>query len=156
MSRDRLFVLTVGTAIAVYVVVEVAVVARPRRELQRGRCRLVERAMRGGVGGHSHARARRQVERRWRREAKRGAETRQRHPWAGGGRGLSAEEGEPASGKMARSMEWRTQIKQKVKILQGEKKGEIVSRNRPRRALPLVADAEPRLKHRNGFSNRPE
>ena len=77
--------LTDGTAIAVHVVVEVAVVARSRRELKRGRHLLGERAVRGGVGGHILAQSRagggRQEEPVWRRgrEAERGAEARQRH-----------------------------------------------------------------------------
>ena len=64
--------------------VEVAVVARSRRELKRGRRLLGERVARGGVGGHVFTLARaggRQEEPVWRRgrEAERGAEARQRH-----------------------------------------------------------------------------
>ena len=80
-----------------HVVVEVAVVARSRRELKRGRHLLGERVVRrGGVGGDFLALGRagggRQEEPVWRRrrEAERGAEARQRHrggevePAAGG------------------------------------------------------------------------
>ena len=64
--------------------VEVAVVARSRRELKRGRHLLGERVVRGGVGGNFLALTRaggRQEEPVWRRgrEAERGAEARQRH-----------------------------------------------------------------------------
>ena len=64
-----------------HVVVEVAVVARSRRELKRGRRLLGEQVARGGVGGRVFTLARaggRQEESVWRRsrEAERGAEAR--------------------------------------------------------------------------------
>ena len=126
-----------------HVVIEVAVVARPRRELQRGRQRrLGERAVRGGVGRHSlahAARAVRQVERR--REAKRGAEARERHR-------AEARRASRLVGKWPdQSIEWRrTQIKQKVKILQEEKEKD--GKCRPETTGTAHAAAAPSLGRR--------